>query len=72
MCLAAALWSRLDAVYFAADRHDAAAAEFDDVRIYEAVAGKEGEVTLQLAHIPLDSRTAPFDVWRAKPDRIPY
>jgi guanine deaminase len=72
MCLAAILWSHLDAVYFAADRHDAAAADFDDARIYAAIAGAGGAVPTQSVHIPLDSRTTPFDVWRAKPDRIPY
>lgn len=39
MCLAAALWARVDRVVFAADRDDAAAAGFDDRAFYELMAG---------------------------------
>ena len=35
LCLSAALWARIDRVYFAADRHGAAAAGFDDAVFYE-------------------------------------
>ena len=35
MCLGAIYWARLKAVYFASSRHAAAAAGFDDARIYE-------------------------------------
>ena len=35
MCLSSSLWARLDAVYFAADRHDAADGGFDDAVFYD-------------------------------------
>ena len=38
MCLAAAYWARVDRVYFANSRADAAAAGFDDGMIYEELA----------------------------------
>lgn len=35
MCLASSLWARVSRVVFAADRHDAAKAGFDDAVFYE-------------------------------------
>jgi guanine deaminase len=72
MCLGAVLWSHLDAVFYAADRHDAAAADFDDARFYDALTGSGGGLGLPLVQVPLASRAAPFIAWQAKPDRIPY
>ncbi len=37
MCLAAALWARVDRIVFASDRKDAAAAGFDDEAFYREV-----------------------------------
>jgi guanine deaminase len=72
MCLGAVLWSDLDSVYFAAGRDDAAAAGFDDARMYAALTGAGGDVTPPLVRIRLASCTVPFDAWSANPDRIPY
>jgi guanine deaminase len=72
MCLGAILWARLDAVYYAADRHDAAAAEFDDARFYAALSGGGDQGTPRRRHIELESRRAPFLAWSANPHRIPY
>ncbi|MFA6259170.1 MAG: nucleoside deaminase [Candidatus Peribacteraceae bacterium] len=35
MCLATALWARIQNVYYAANRHDAAEIGFDDAQFYE-------------------------------------
>ena len=35
LCLAAALWARVDAIVYAADRHDAARGGFDDLAFYD-------------------------------------
>ena len=35
LCLCAGLWARLDRVVFAADRHQAAAAGFDDAEFHD-------------------------------------
>ena len=77
MCLASALWARVDAVYFAADRHDAAAAGFDDAVFYdffaatpEARAAGGGVMTVR--HERTDSAVAPFDAWRVLDTRIDY
>lgn len=72
MCLGAVRWARLDTVYYAADRYDADAAEFDDARFHADLANLDGMATPRLHHVPVESRTVPFVAWRAKPDRVPY
>lgn len=73
MCLGATLWSRVDRLFFAAARTDAAAAGFDDAAFYEQLALPASERqkprTEQLA---LSTRTAPFEAWAQNPARIRY
>lgn len=72
LCLAAALWSRTDGVVYAADRHDAATAGFDDSAFYDLFARPREEWEIPVTHLPTARRTAPFDVWRAHAGRTPY
>jgi guanine deaminase len=72
MCLAAAYWARVDAVYYAATRQEAALAGFDDARIYEELALAEEARSLRTCRIGLALATAPFDAWRDNPGRQPY
>ncbi|SKC51461.1 nucleoside deaminase [Krasilnikoviella flava] len=80
MCLASALWARVDAVYFAADRHDAAAAGFDDAAFYDYFAGRLQELPgtragtglMTVRHERTASAVAPFDAWRVLETRIDY
>lgn len=72
MCLGAAWWARVDRIVFAADRADAAAAGFDDAAIYAEVAAPLAARSLPILRaLPEDGR-APFRLWSAKPDRVPY
>jgi guanine deaminase len=72
MCLAAAYWARVDRVYFAATRFDAAAAGFDDARIYSELGQPASQRTLPLVHLPLPEAVAPFEAWLRNPNRVPY
>ncbi|MFD6177147.1 MULTISPECIES: nucleoside deaminase [unclassified Isoptericola] len=80
MCLASALWARVDAVYFAADRHDAAAAGFDDAVFYDFFAARlgdhpgagDGDGVMTVRHERTASAVAPFDAWRVLDTRIDY
>lgn len=74
LCLSASLWARLDAVYFAADRHDAAAGGFDDAEFYEFFtrSREERDRALPVRHIALENRTKPFEAWAANTDRTEY
>jgi guanine deaminase len=72
MCLAAAWWARVDGIVFAADRHAAARAGFDDAAIYEEVAADREARTLPCRQALADEGEAPFRAWAANPDRQPY
>ncbi|WP_017976259.1 nucleoside deaminase [Actinopolyspora halophila] len=72
MCMASALWARLDRVVYAADRDDAAAAGFDDRAFYDLFTDPEAVWPTPVRHISADNRTAPFDAWLAKSDRVEY
>ncbi|MGW7660404.1 nucleoside deaminase [Streptomyces sp. NPDC054756] len=73
MCLTAALWARLDRVVYGADRHDAAAAGFDDAALHELFARRDDvSWPLSLERLEVPGLTEPFDAWRALPDREEY
>ncbi|MEK8225398.1 nucleoside deaminase [Oerskovia sp. M15] len=65
MCLAAGLWARVDAIWFAADRDDAARAGFDDAAFYEFFAVAPADRSLPVRHLRTPSSVEPFDAWRA-------
>jgi guanine deaminase len=72
MCLAAVLWARLDRVVFAASRHDAAAAGFDDARFHDLASTPRDHWPTPVLPRPTADRGAPFAAWRADPARVPY
>ena len=74
MCLAAAYWARLDAIYFAATRDDAAAAGFDDAFLYDELIRPIAQRTIPTAAIA-DLRaaaSAAFAAWNAAQTKTPY
>ena len=72
LCLSAALWARMDRVIFAADRHDAAEAGFDDRAFYELFTSPPEQWPLTVAHVGSAGRTLPFQQWNTQPDRVEY
>lgn len=72
LCLAAALWARLDRIVFAADRHDAARGGFDDLEFYELFARDRATWTTVVEARRVDGATTPFDAWLSSSDRIAY
>ncbi|MGC0418049.1 nucleoside deaminase [Embleya sp. AB8] len=73
MCLSSALWARVDRIVYAADRHDAAVAGFDDRKFYDLFEQKPRSMwPTAVGRLDLPNRTAPFDAWLAKSDRIDY
>ncbi len=72
MCLGAIYWAHLDAVYFAADRQDAAAAGFDDSFLYDEIPlpiERRSRPAIRLAD---PESSAPFLAWGAKAGKTPY
>lgn len=72
MCLATALWSRLDAVHYVADRDDAAAAGFDDRAFHDLFHDPAATWPTRVRQVEVTGRNAPFRAWRDKPDRVEY
>lgn len=72
MCLAAAYWSRVDRLVYAANRDDAARAGFDDSLIYRELSLAPEARTLPTDQLLRAEAIAVLEEWLAKPDRAPY
>jgi tRNA(Arg) A34 adenosine deaminase TadA len=72
MCLAAAYWARLDAVYYGASAADAARAGFDDAFLYDELRKNTSERKLSSAQLLADEAWASFAAWISSPSKIEY
>ena len=72
MCLSAIYWSRIDAVYFAADRKDAANIGFDDDFLYNEFTKKINDRSLPFRQIKIDTALTPFIQWQNWEGKTPY
>jgi len=72
MCLAAIYWARLDRIWYANTREDAAAIQFDDEWLYREVALPAEERSLPVTQLLREEALLAFRAWEAKADRIPY
>ena len=72
LCLASALWARVDRVAYAADRDDAARGGFDDRAFYDLFDTPRERWATPVSGVSLAGSFAPFDAWLAKADRTHY
>ncbi len=72
MCLGAIYWARIDRVYFAASRFDAAAAGFDDQFLYEEFALPLEQRRVPTTQIILPDAQSPFAAWNNDDGKIRY
>ncbi|HEX6957514.1 MAG TPA: nucleoside deaminase [Ferrovibrio sp.] len=72
MCLAAAYWARVDALYYGNTQADAAAIEFDDAFLYDEMARPIRQRSLKCEQILRDEALEVFKAWAAKPDKVRY
>lgn len=72
MCLAAIYWARLDRVWYANSRADAAAIQFDDEWLYREVALPNGKRSLPSVQLLRNEALTVFQAWEAKVDKVPY
>jgi guanine deaminase len=57
---------------YAADRHDAARAGFDDAVFHEVMSAKGDPDLLDVVQVRLTVSQRPFDAWLSNPERIHY
>ncbi len=72
MCLASIYWARLDALYFANTRDQAAVIGFDDEFLYREVALPVNNRSIPTHHLPLPEAESVFEDWLKKADKIAY
>jgi tRNA(Arg) A34 adenosine deaminase TadA len=72
MCLGAIYWARLDGVFYAGTREDAAAAGFDDAHIYEEVNRPPEERSIRMRPCLSEAGRQPFDAWSQNDARVGY
>jgi tRNA(Arg) A34 adenosine deaminase TadA len=72
MCLGAIYWARPERVFFAAPGTAAADAGFDDTFIKQEICLPIQSQQLRISQLYHDHALAPFEAWKAKPDKTPY
>jgi len=72
MCLGAIYWARPDRVFYAASRHDAASAGFDDALIYDEIGLEPSARRIPFVHAPVLGTLAPFEAWNRNDARTRY
>jgi len=72
MCLSAIFWARIDKIYYANSRDDAAAIGFDDAEIYQEVTRPLHAREVPIERLEDKDASAVFRAWLEKEDRIEY
>jgi len=72
MCLSAIYWARLDRIYFASTRKDAAQIGFDDDFIYQQIPMELSARSLPMIQLPTTAAAELFADWSANPDKTLY
>ena len=72
MCLAAIYWARLERIYFANTKVDAAAINFDDDFIYREFAKTPAARTIPMTQLMRDEAMQAFKEWGSSTGKIPY
>ena len=72
MCLAAIYWARLDAIFYANTKLDAAAIQFDDNFIYQQLSKPVDERSIPMTQLLRDEASAAFVLWRNNASKTPY
>ncbi|HZJ08522.1 MAG TPA: nucleoside deaminase [Trueperaceae bacterium] len=72
MCLSSALWARIEHIYYAADRHDAARAGFDDAAFYDYIERRDVAPLMPVEQVDVTGANAPFERWRESGTKVEY
>jgi guanine deaminase len=72
MCLSAIYWARIDKIYFANTKNDAANIGFDDAFIYQEIEKPYSERSIPVETLMRNEAKEVFDLWLKKEDKIEY
>lgn len=72
MCLGAILWARIDKLYYAADRHDAKTAGFDDDLFYSEISLPPEKRKLSSEELEKEEAVNVFNKWINSQNKIAY
>ncbi len=72
MCLAAAYWARIDAIYYGASATDAARAGFDDAFLYDELRKDQSARKLPATQLLGEEAWSSFAAWIASDSKIQY
>lgn len=72
MCLGAIYWARLDKLYYAGTKDDAAKADFDDSFIYKEFAMPKDERSIPASQLMRKEAVQVFEDWINSEKKIPY
>lgn len=72
MCLSAIYWARIETIYYANTKVDAANIGFDDKFIYEEIEKPMGKRTLPIHQIMRTEAQQAFQLWEQSPMKIDY
>ena len=72
MCLGALYWARVERLYYAATREDAARAGFDDASIYDQIVLPPCQRSIFAAQHLRREALAAFEAWARKEGRVEY
>lgn len=72
MCLAAIYWARIERIFYANTRADAARIGFDDDHIYREIALPPDRRAVPMTRMLAGPAAAAFREWEDKPDRVRY
>jgi guanine deaminase len=72
MCLSAIYWARIDKIYFANTREDAANIQFDDNHIYEEIPKPLEERQIPAEQVLHDEAQEVFRMWEKSTGKVRY
>jgi len=72
MCLGAIYWARLDKLFYAGTKDDAAKANFDDSFIYKEFDLPKDKRSIPSSQLMRDKAVEVFDRWIESENKIPY
>ena len=72
MCLGAIYWARPNRVFYAATKHDASHAGFDDSFIYDEIPKDKKIRSIPFIQLSQQEAVAVFNAWNDKEDKVRY